>query len=434
MSRTDCRSGLSGVPGRQSLQPSLPIFVLLSILISCRPPGDAATAQPATPTPTATESPGLQIPGIPDCPVDVSEPLFDVSPLDLDDFTGIIPLGNLNPPSHTFPTDHVYFFIRRQDASNPAGPAASVPVYAPGRVWITAVGASEHLSADPPYTDYKIHFSPCRQFQAYFIHVQLLSPDLLEQVGPFDEERCSTYETGGRIYRSCEAWGLSIEAEAGELLGTTGGREGQNALDLGAHDARVPPLAYANPSRPYTNPTGFDPFHVVCPIDYFEPGAREELRARLGDGSGQFQRTIEPLCGEVEQDEPGTALGNWYVRGTTEQYPEDPHLALVHDAADPSVAVFSAGTSIPGLLPRAYRFAPQATGHVNLDFDLVTVESGVVCYDSLRTTGMSPEDSLGQILLLQLSDEAALRVEKRDAASCGSGPWSLTSSAVEFER
>ncbi|TET53996.1 MAG: hypothetical protein E3J64_02650 [Anaerolineales bacterium] len=434
MRRTDSSSGATLIPDRRRLRVSLSLLLLLRGLVSCRLSGEAGTAQPATATPTATQLPGLQISGIPDCPADVSEPLFDVSPLDLDDFTGIIPLGGLNPPSHTFPTDHIYFFIRREDPSNPVGPAASVPVYAPGHVWITALGSSEHLSADPPYTDYKIHFAPCRQFQAYYIHVQLLSPELLDQAGPFDESRCSTYETGEQVYRNCEAWGLSIEVEAGTFIGTTGGRAGQNAIDMGAHDARVSPLGYANPSRFYTNETSFAPFHVVCPIDYFEPELREVLRDRLGDGLGAFRRTVEPLCGQVEQDEPGTAQGSWHVGGTTESYPEDPHLALVHDAVDPSVAVFSVGTSIPGLAPRVYRLVAETTGTVNLDFHLVMPSEEVVCYDSFRTMGMAPEDTLPMIILVRLADEAILLIENQDSAGCGSGPWTLSSAAVEFQR
>ena len=54
--------------------------------------------------------------------------VFRASPLDEGDIRFIVPLGNLNPPGHTFPSDHVYFYNRIP----PAPPDAPVPVRAPG--------------------------------------------------------------------------------------------------------------------------------------------------------------------------------------------------------------------------------------------------------------------------------------------------------------
>jgi len=36
---------------------------------------------------------------------------FTCIPLEYDAYYEIIPLGNINPPCHTFPTDHVYFVL-----------------------------------------------------------------------------------------------------------------------------------------------------------------------------------------------------------------------------------------------------------------------------------------------------------------------------------
>src|SRR5215510_6450023 len=44
-------------------------------------------------------------------------PSFDRSPVDLAQVTGVVPLGNVNPPGHTFPTPHMYFYLKRD---NPA--------------------------------------------------------------------------------------------------------------------------------------------------------------------------------------------------------------------------------------------------------------------------------------------------------------------------
>ncbi len=252
---------------------------------------------------------------IPECQADA--PLFEVSPLRVSDIQGINPLGNLNPPGHTFPSQHLYFYIRRENPTDDRSSPVSVPVFAPGHMWITSVEAAEYPSASPPFTEYSLYFSPCNQVSGYFHHVQTLTDDLLDRIGIYDVGRCDTdASTGDQTRRVCKK-SLMIEVQAGELIGTAGDR-GSLAMDFGMRDGRVPALAYANSSRHYSNRSGFDQFHLVCAVDYYRPDVRDQLRARLGDHFGGKPRTIEPICGEVEQDEPGTAQGNWYKPGTAE--------------------------------------------------------------------------------------------------------------------
>ena len=207
---------------------------------------------------------------------------------------------------------------------------------------------------------------------------------------------------------------------------------GRLAMDFGLRDARVTPQAYANPSRHSSRQSGFDLFHVACAIDYYRPNLREKLRARLGDHFGGRQRTITPICGEVEQDEPGTAQGKWYKPGTAGLLREDPHLALVHDNVDPSRGVFSIGTSVPGLGPDAWFFAPRPSGGVNRDFSQVTAHGAIGCYEPVGRSGRPPASPL--VILLQMTSDTTLRIEKRDAAQCGTGPWAFQASYADFER
>lgn len=359
-----------------------------------------------------------------------AEPPFTVAPLAEADFIGIVPLGNLNPPPHTFPTDHIYFYVRRTDPANPASPPATVSVYAPGDAWVTEIDSSENLSAVPPYTDYRVRFSPCREVEIYYGHVQSL-PEQLARKFAAAEGECDTYTTGGQTYRSCRKR-MHVRVRAGEAVGTAGAGR-QNALDVGAFDARIAPLAYANPARFHANSTGFDSFHVVCPVDYFAEPVRSTLRARFGYGARH--RTAEPLCGEVEQDEPGTAQGIWFVAGTTETYPEDPHLALVHDNIDPTQPAFSVGQSLSRaglpaesrLNPGVYIFAPEAAGQRNREFRDLAVDGQVYCYDTLQY-------HLGGIVLVQVTSAATLRIERQAAAGCGAGPWAFTSAYTDFVR
>lgn len=356
-----------------------------------------------------------------------SGPELTQSPLAMGDFLGLVPLGNLNPTGHVFPTDHMYFYIRRS-GSDPA----TVPVVAPSDGWITQVAASEHVGAG--FTDYQIAISPCREFKYYFGHVSNIPPKLLHRIGDFAAADCHSYSTGGETFNYCRKE-VRVRIRAGQRLGTAG-RPGQNALDMGAFDFRVPALPYANTARvcPSGVPAGAcEALQVVCPVDYFSSGVADALEARLGTWDGSLLRTVDPLCGEVEQDEPDKAQGKWYVSGTTEMYPEDPHLALVHDNVEPEKGAFSVGNSLaPGLSSGVYFFTPTHSGLVNRDFDEVLSDGDIYCYDSfsLRYGGPAPAMSV----IIQMTSDTTLQIEKQSAATCGSGPWSFTSAAREFER
>ena len=319
----------------------------------------------------------------------------------------------------------MYFFINLVSESERELGTVRVPVYAPGEIWITEITVSEILNADPPITDYSLHFSPCREINLFFIHLTELSNDLLGQLGD-SLARCEEYSTGGDTYRQCSQRQLSIKLAAGDLIGSAGGNTYANALDLGAFDLRSRPRPYANPTR-----WSEKPLYVACPLDYFEPEVREILYRKLGQSGGRTARVIPPLCGEVEQDEPGTAQGAWFVQGSTAAYLEDPHLALVHDNIDPSRAVFSVGTSMAesGLDSGLYYLMPLASGFVNRDFR--DVEPGnVYCYE--RLIDRSAHEA-GVTIILELTDPATLRIE-RVAFACGDGPWSFGESSTTFER
>ena len=281
------------------------------------------------------------------------------------------------------------------------------------------------LTADPPVTDYSIRFAPCRELRAFFIHMTSLSDDLLQKLGA-EFDRCEEYETGGDKYRMCSARGLNIEALPGQLIGTAGGTMYSNALDLGVYDLRLNPLPFANSSR-------WSEFslHVGCPLDYFSSDVRAALSERLGSDDAAALRTAEPRCGEVEQDEPGSAQGVWFTPGTEEMSLEDPHLALVHDNIDPSIAVFSVDLSLrpSGIASGLYYFQPEKSGLTNRDFHHVR-PGEVICYqDFFDRFGATVSDAI----ILELVGPGILRIEGIDTG-CDDLPWSFTNRAREFER
>ena len=115
------------------------------------------------------------------------------------------------------------------------------------------------------------------------------------------------------------------------------------ALDLEAYSLAAKPLAFANPDRYFSD---LDlRLNVVCPFDGFTPEAKAEQMSRIGGYDGQ-PRTVEPLCGEVMQDVPGTAQGNWFAGGFAGPVDCPNELSLVHDYIDPTKSAISVGRTI----------------------------------------------------------------------------------------
>lgn len=335
-----------------------------------------------------------------------SQQLFTTSPVDTSKLMSIRPLGNLGPSAHTFPTRHLY--LNRN--SEVVGADYMEDILAPGEITITTVTSSANLTLDT--VDYSIYFSPCSEVSGYFLHVLSLSSTLEESfTEPYDF--CNEYETGGWEYRQCSKT-LNVKVSAGAPLGQTG----VQTFDLGLRDSRLPAPVYANQDR-----WGSEHLTVACPLDYFTPSIKADLYSFLGYANER--RTEEPLCGEVAQDEPGTAQGMWFTPGTTNILQEDEQLALVHDNIDYTQGVFSVGTAAGDVASGRYQFTPEHSGLVNRDFDEVALDGNVYCYEN--------EEEWSSTLLVQLTSEDDLSIDTGSGTTCGSGPWSLSDSAV-FER
>ncbi|MDO8648116.1 MAG: hypothetical protein Q7R70_06950 [Candidatus Diapherotrites archaeon] len=343
---------------------------------------------------------------------------LEISPLKYGDFKSINPLGVLSPPSHVFPTDHIYLQIKRAYRNNVDIGTANVPLYVPGDGWITEISASEHLSENPPYIDYELVFYPCKELKFILGHITSLSPEILSELN--GEKQCDEQEAGGKRLRWCSYKNLKLKVSSGQEIGTAGGNPGQNALDLFATDYRkTEDLEVANPDSWYNYESLK---YAACPLDYFIKEEREKLYALLEDFDGH-KRTTEPRCGTVEQDIKGTAQGVWFVKGTTNTYPESPHLALApHAGGNPAINVFSVGTSIPNLIPNRYPFDLVLTGEVNLAFSKVKPGTAY-CYESKHWDFT---------IVLELLNETTLKIEKQTSSKC-TKPFRFTS-GVLFER
>jgi hypothetical protein len=349
----------------------------------------------------------------------MSKAVFTTSPVAPSSIMGWVPLGALNPPGHTFPTDHQYIYITNFASNN-----APIPLYAPGNVTITGARIVRY-STGSTGEDYGLDFTPCREISATFGHVRSLSPGLLSALGPFDQQ-CSSYSPSpGLEVTNCYSRRVDIKVAAGDSIGTTAG------LDLLLFDSRVAPLSYANATRWITNSSGFDHFHVAPFSDYYAEPARSTVRAMLGSFDGKTKRTAEPIGGTIATDVVGTAQGTWLSPGAP-TYPETPHLAIVPDNVDPSRIDVSIGMSQPGMPAGAYSFIPTTSGAINRDPSTITPSASIYCWE----IGYSPFDRRG-VVLVQLPEPATLVVDARSGSNrtcAGEQPWSMSSTAFTYKR
>ena len=340
-----------------------------------------------------------------------SDSYFSELVLDTDDFKSLSPLGATNPTGHVFPTDHMYFYL--------TDGMTQVPIYSPGKAWVTSISASTHLYATPVFTDYSIGLWSCSELYSWFGHVSSLSAELEAAYNAGSDEGCNEYTTGGNDYRYCIKT-VHVKVTAGEQIGTAGGNSGQGALDLGTYDTRREITGVANEERWEWNA---QTLYNACPLDYYDATNKSALEAYLGDGT--TYRTVEPLCGTIHQDVSGTAQGRWFLEGTEvgDSGGEDNHLALIHNNVDFATGEFSVGNAINSLSSGEYTFTPTFSGYVDRDFDEVTADGQIYCYEAGA-----------EYILIQLTSATTLRIEAQNLGSCGSGPWGFTDDYTDFER
>lgn len=352
--------------------------------------GDSSTG------PTAA----VDLGGVPACGAST---LLTVSPVALSSINWMIPLGNLNPTAHTFPTDHIYFVLSQSSA-----------LVAPGAVRVTEVMRQQSSQGSTVNYDYGIEFYPCRDVRMAFSHVSALSTDFAARVGSFDSAACGApYSTGGWNFVQCRKR-VSIDLTAGAALGS---KSNEVTLDWFASDMSAPAQTLTRAPNGSSDAT-----HVVCPVNYMTASAAAPLLALFGGQNAR--RTVAPVCGSIQSDIVGTAMGRWY-NGTSDM--QDPHLALAPSNVDPSVQAFSVGTSIPTAAGRVWTFTPTSTGRLNRDFQQVTPDGQVYCYNTVSGNAGS--------FLLRLESSTSLRVEYRNGVCSGDvNTWAFSAAAVMFSR
>lgn len=329
-----------------------------------------------------------------------SGPVLSELPAADTDFEYLIPLGNLSPTHHTIPTDHIYYVFKGGDA------VTQIDVRAPGKVRFTEGLHITDIRDGQVFTDdYKINFTPCRGITLYYDHITTFKGGLAEAFKGKKERCTESHPSPKDTVRYCR-FSVNYLAEPGEVIGTAGEKIA-TGFDFGALDFRMSPLSYANPKR-YRK----DAFHVACPFDLYPEDIKAKIWPRFGDPGKP--RTIEPICGSVNQDKLGTLQGNWFIGDIKADQVEswNKELALVPDNMDPTVGVVSFGGN-GGPVARVM-FEPKTSGLINRDFSGISPGSEIYCYQVDITMGglHSPPPTEKFLIRLDSSLELSFEVQK----------------------
>jgi len=328
---------------------------------------------------------------LPEC----SGQVLTISHINPSDIREIIPLGNLNPPEHTLPTEHIYFHIAGNEAD----------IKSPGDIIITELRATIYLDSAGKEVrrDYGMTFAICKDLFGYFLHITKLVPELESLVNENCQDKSTEY--GGGNFKSCNVQ-PNKKIVAGTQIGKVGG-----SSDFGMYDYRIR-HGYANPSR-YTSRSPY----IVCPLENYDDATKVSLY-------GKVQRTADPRCGKTFYDLKGTVQGNWFYGKVMAEREWQNHLAFAYDNKNPAEAAISVGGIF--MTPGRIKFSPQNSGTTNRAFAEVTPDGNVYCYQgefipgNIYSDGSYSRASSGfkGAVLVKLVSETELQIE--ESSSCSS--------------
>jgi hypothetical protein len=320
--------------------------------------------------PTDSNDIGISGPGV-----------FKFSPLDLSDFFFATPLGNLNPPGHTMPSDHVYLYWVSPDHRTPGDMDRMRIVRAPGSGRVNFL-----IQPSGPGSDYKIGVKMTNTFMYYLDHVMLDS-------------------------------GITLGStlQAGQRVGTTSLYS--YAVDLGVMNYEITLTGFVNRAR-YTEET----IHTDSPYKYFEQPLRDSLYARV-------TRTGPDKDGKIDFDIPGRLVGGWFLRGLplgeASQNPSawSQHLAFVYDMNNPTAARIAIGGRLT--MQGVYGIMQPAP-----DPSTISTGSGKIGYKLISPFDF-PNISLG-LLVVQMIANDTIKIETFRNLNADNAPFD--SSAAIYTR
>jgi len=307
--------------------------------------------------------------------------------IDLKSISSITPLGNLNPPGHTSPVDHNYFSSTSDDP---------VPVYAPADGWITdlvVVLAKDQKTGK--YIDRWItmDIEICQGLKLTFANLTEASSNLKNN-WPKNDNGCKyDIKKSGHDFTEGQCYFHSnIKVNAGDLLGYT-----QNETKNGfkSFPFEIWAANYNQPPPGNIDWSFYDDdryAHIMCTFDLYSGSLKKRFYDKLGGidqktmGLTFIPRTIEPLCGTVNQNIAGTIQGMWFGEGwksrKDKNNPDDSRqFSFLHWNIDPTYAEIGNAGEISNGNPDQITFLPKHSGTIDREPSEVRADGKVYCYN-----------------------------------------------------
>jgi len=295
---------------------------------------------------------------------------FTVSPIASSAISFIIPLGNLNPPNHVYPTDHMYII-----PTNTASGANPV---------LAATGGTVKTLYKPAGTDSKVIVQVDKSFYYYYDHITPVA-GLAE---------------GNQV-------------SAGQTLGSNSGLAA--AIDFGVLNFNNQPLAgilnaCAAQGQKYAD----------SPLKYYSGATQQTLYGKVTVSGGATKD------GKIDYDESGKLVGNWVLSGSNPLSSPDKGLAFAYNVLNHGLRI-SMGSSLSG----GGAFAVQAGA---ADFNTVTQATGQVNYRLYPTGSgdSAPPGAEYGVLAVQVMSATRIKVQLFVGNLTGSGTFD--SNALTYDR
>lgn len=355
--------------------------------------------------------------GLPTCPADLSG-ILTARIMDQGVIKALTPLGNSNPPGHTFPVDHNYF--------DGLADGIKKNIYAPGNGKILEI--QEEICFDANNNIMRqgvtITIGLCQGVEIVIASPGELAANLSAEIKKTSGS-CKISNGKHENEKSIKACGYNLQKEvkAGDLIARTDGNDFPEvwALDHNKKlSADVDWERYDSKYYPY----------AMCMFDLYSGELKKEYYSLFGSFDSMVQkdnndkttsekptftaRTMAPLCGQTIQNIVGTVQGDWFgLPKGSDTFPGQNigDLALIHDNLDPTIGkiVVAGNISNAGVV----QFIPSNSGTINRDFSQVKADGQIYCYQD------DPKVQLGGFkiegkFLIQLADDHHLKIENQN--------------------
>jgi|GEM_PF-1214468 len=412
------------------------IWAVLSFVV--HPQGkDKETIEGAKSSSVQPVSPFTTTAGLKACPTDLAgiltAPLMDPNAI-----AAMIPLGNVSPPGHTFPVDHIYFMVNTNEP---------VPLYAPADGWITHIMANSiKKTTDSPYEfeSFVVTYTICDglvlDFAGYNDVVQPIKDELAGMQG---ECKSGIVKSGhdSAAEQQCDYSNLRIPVTSNEIIGYT-----QRIMRSDGSGYNIPfEIWAANYNQPARSDVDWSYYndnryaHAICTFDLYSGELKSTYDAKFGtwseggikDKEGNIipgepvftPRTVAPACGEIVQNIAGTLQGAWFS-SKPDQNDKSGNvgytgygLTIIHNNIDPNVGEVVVGGEFSIGLSGIINFKPVHTGLVNREPSEVRADGRTYCYHS-NVEGINVGPLIKGKVLIRMVNDHTLEAEYKDG-TCG---------------